>query len=114
MWLLSRSLQSKLAAPLNDLTKAVHEVAYNQDYARQVEIVSDDELGELGSAFNFMLSKLAEHEEFRTEKELEIANFDKGLTIKSENHKILFADENTADIIYRRRIRSQNKQSFRS
>ena len=47
-------------------------------------------------------------------KELEIANFDKGLTIKSENHKILFADENTADIIYRRRIRSQNKQSFRS
>jgi len=72
VWLLSRSLQSKLAAPLGDLTKAVHEVAYKQDYRRQVEIVSDDELGELGSAFNFMLAKLSEHEEFRVEKESEI------------------------------------------
>ncbi len=72
VWLLSRSLQNKLAAPLKDLTKAVHEVAYKQDYGRQVEIVSDDELGELGSAFNFMLAKLSEHEAFRVEKENEI------------------------------------------
>jgi len=74
VWLLSRSLQVRLAAPLNDLTKAVHEVAYKQDYDRQVKIVSDDELGELGSAFNFMLAKLAEHEAFRVEKETEIIN----------------------------------------
>lgn len=72
VWLLSRSLKSRLAAPLSDLTKAVHEVAYKQDYDRQVKIVSDDELGELGSAFNFMLSKLSEHEAFRVEKETEI------------------------------------------
>ncbi|WP_283788968.1 ATP-binding protein [Bermanella sp. WJH001] len=82
VWILSRSLQSKLAAPLNDLTKAVHEVAYNQDYDRHVKIVSDDELGELGSAFNLMLSKLSEHEEFRTEKELEIVELNAELENK--------------------------------
>lgn len=72
VWLVSRSVQRKLAAPLGELTQAVHEVAYKQDYNRQVKIVSDDELGELGSAFNLMLAKLAEHEDFRSEKEDEI------------------------------------------
>ncbi|MGR6872081.1 ATP-binding protein [Pseudomonas sp. HK3] len=82
VWFLSRSLQSKLAAPLNDLTKAVHDVAYTQDYARQVEIVSDDELGELGNAFNFMLSQLSEHEAFRVEKETEIVQLNSDLENK--------------------------------
>lgn len=82
VWLLSRSLQTRLAAPLNDLTKAVHEVAYKQDYDRQVKIVSDDELGELGSAFNFMLAKLAEHEAFRVEKETEIIELNADLEDK--------------------------------
>jgi len=82
VWLLARSLQSRLAAPLNDLTKAVHEVAYKQDYGRQVKIVSDDELGELGSAFNFMLAKLAEHEAFRVEKETEIIKLNADLEDK--------------------------------
>jgi len=82
VWLLSRSLQSKLAAPLGDLTKAVHEVAYTQDYGKQVEIGSDDELGELGSAFNFMLSKLSEHEAFRIEKETEIVELNADLENK--------------------------------
>lgn len=82
VWLLSRHLRSRLAAPLGDLTKAVHDVAYNQDYRRQVKIVSDDELGELGSAFNFMLSKLAEHEAFRTEKEAEIVELNADLENK--------------------------------
>ena len=82
VWLLSRSLQSKLAAPLGDLTKAVHEVAYTQDYGKQVEIDSDDELGELGSAFNFMLSKLSEHEAFRIEKETEIVELNADLENK--------------------------------
>ena len=82
VWLLARSLKSKLAAPLNDLTKAVHEVAYNQDYARQVEITSDDELGELGRAFNLMLSKLSEHDAFRVEKETEIVQLNADLENK--------------------------------
>ncbi|GAA6135473.1 hypothetical protein NBRC116188_22630 [Oceaniserpentilla sp. 4NH20-0058] len=82
VWILSRSLQARLASPLNDLTKAVHEVAYKQDYQRQVEIVSDDELGKLGSAFNFMLAKLAEHEAFRVDKETEIIELNADLENK--------------------------------
>ncbi len=72
VWFISRSVQGRLAAPLSQLTHAVHEVAYNQDYGKEVEIVSDDELGELGNAFNHMLAKLAQHEAFRVEKETEI------------------------------------------
>jgi len=34
--------------------------------------------------------------------ELEIENFEKGLTIKSENNEILYADKYTADIQHRR------------
>ena len=72
VWFISRSVQGRLASPLSELTQAVHEVAYNQDYGKLVEIVSDDELGELGNAFNHMLAKLAQHEAFRVEKETEI------------------------------------------
>jgi len=72
VWFVSRSVQGRLAAPLSQLTHAVHEVAYNQDYGKAVEIVSDDELGELGNAFNHMLAKLSQHEAFRVEKESEI------------------------------------------
>ncbi len=72
IWFISRSVQARLAKPLSELTQAVHEVAYNQDYDKEVRITSDDELGELGSAFNHMLAKLAEHDAFRVEKESEI------------------------------------------
>ena len=82
VWFLSRSLQAKLAAPLRQLTSTVHEVAYNQDYSRQVKIDSDDELGELGNAFNFMMAKLLEHETFRVEKENEIVSLNAELENK--------------------------------
>lgn len=72
VWMVSRVVQNRLAGPLNQLTQAVHEVAHKQDYSKQVEIVSNDEFGELGNAFNQMLSKLDEHERFRLEKEKEI------------------------------------------
>ncbi len=72
VWVVSRSVQRRLAAPLSQLTQAVHEVAFKQDYGKQVKIVSDDELGELGNAFNHMLSELSQHETFRLEKENEI------------------------------------------
>lgn len=72
VWLVSRSVQNRLAAPLNQLTQAVHEVAYKQDYSKSVEIISNDEFGELGNAFNQMLAKLGEHDRFRVEKETEI------------------------------------------
>lgn len=48
--------------------------------------------------------------DFKTDwilKELEIENFEKGLTIKSENNDILYADEYTADIQYRRSLKKK-------
>ncbi len=82
VWLVSRSVRGRLAAPLSQLTAAVLEVAYNQEYGKQVKIVSDDELGELGNAFNNMLAKLSEHEAFRVEKEGEIIKLNAGLEEK--------------------------------
>ncbi len=82
VWLVSRSVRGRLAAPLSQLTQAVHEVAYKQEYGKQVEISSDDELGELGNAFNHMLDKLAQHEAFRVEKEGEIIRLNSDLEEK--------------------------------
>ena len=50
--------------------------------------------------------------EFNTDwmlKELEIENFEKGLTIRSENGEILYADEYSADIQVRRKIGKRKK-----
>ena len=82
VWLVSRAVQNRLAAPLNQLTQAVHEVSYKQDYSKQVEIISNDEFGELGNAFNQMLAKLAEHDRFRVEKETEIIQLNADLEDK--------------------------------
>ena len=40
------------------------------------------------------------------QKALKAEGFDKGLTIKSDNGRILFADEHTADIQYRRNTKN--------
>ena len=48
--------------------------------------------------------------DFKTDwisKELEIENFEKGLTIKSDNDEILYADEHTADIEHRRKLKKK-------
>ncbi len=48
--------------------------------------------------------------DFKTEwilKELENENYENGLTIKSDNSEILYVDEYTADIQYRRKIKKK-------
>ncbi|MBL0020447.1 MAG: hypothetical protein IPP17_29425 [Bacteroidetes bacterium] len=42
-------------------------------------------------------------------KELEIENFEKGLTIRSENGAILYADEYSADIHFRREMKAPKR-----
>jgi signal transduction histidine kinase len=92
VWMVSKAIQNRLAAPLKELTQVLHEVAYKQDYSKRVKIVSDDEFGELGSAFNQMLLKLAKHESFRIEKEMEIIQLNAVLEDKvSERTKELRA-----------------------
>ncbi|EAT11405.1 HAMP domain-containing protein [Bermanella marisrubri] len=82
IWLISRRVQFWVAKPLRELTVAVNEVAYKQNYQMEVRINSDDELGELGGAFNVMLNKLAENDEYRVKKELEIIQLNADLEDK--------------------------------
>ena len=82
VWLIARVVQKRLSMPLRELTKAVNDVAYKQEYGKQVTIVSEDELGGLGKAFNHMLAKLAENDNFRAEKELEIIGLNSELEDK--------------------------------
>ena len=72
VWMVSKTVQDRLARPLRDLTKTVHEVAQSRDYDRRVEIDSKDELGDLGNAFNSMMKELSDFEKIREEKEKEI------------------------------------------
>jgi len=72
IWFVSRLVQQALASPIGALTQAINEVAQTQAYDKLVSIESDDELGHLGDAFNQMLKKLNQHENFRAEKEREI------------------------------------------
>lgn len=82
IWFISRRVQFWVAKPLRQLTGAVNEVAHKQNYQTQVVINSDDELGELGGAFNIMLNKLAQHDEYREKKELEIIQLNADLEDK--------------------------------
>jgi signal transduction histidine kinase len=82
VWMMSKIIQNRLAMPLKELIQVVHEVAAKQDYSKRVKIVSADEFGELGNAFNQMLLKLGEHESFRVEKEMEIIQLNADLEDK--------------------------------
>lgn len=82
VWFFSRAVQVRLAGPLKELTSVVNTVAYEQVYDKKVEIHSNDELGQLGSAFNEMLNKMSEAENFRVEKEMEIISLNAELEDK--------------------------------
>ena len=82
IWLVSRTVQERLARPLRQLTSTVHEVAQSHDYDRRVEIDSKDELGDLGNAFNSMMKELSDFEVLREEKEREILDLNLALEEK--------------------------------
>lgn len=72
VWMVSKTVQDRLARPLRVLTDTVHDVAQSRDYNRRVDIDSKDELGDLGTAFNSMMKELSDFEKIREEKEREI------------------------------------------
>ncbi len=82
IWMVSRSVQERLARPLRQLTATVHDVAQSRDYDRRVDIDSQDELGDLGNAFNSMMKELSDFEAIREEKEREILNLNLALEEK--------------------------------
>jgi len=71
--LLGRVLARAIARPVRDLTAATHAVAAG-DLGRQVEVRSDDELGELAQAFNRMSAELATASRLRRQTTADIAH----------------------------------------
>jgi two-component system OmpR family sensor kinase/two-component system sensor histidine kinase BaeS len=65
-------LARQLSAPIRDLTGAAHRLAGGE--MTQVQVRSDDEIGELGDAFNFMARSLAQQETLRRNLMADIAH----------------------------------------
>ena len=59
---IARQMLASILAALGSLTDTAQYIAESKDYSRQARIYSDDEIGDLGSAFNTMLSEIAERD----------------------------------------------------
>jgi diguanylate cyclase (GGDEF)-like protein len=55
--LLKHSLRGILN-PINELVTTMHDVSSNDDYTQRAMVSSDDEIGQLGEKFNFMLEQI--------------------------------------------------------
>lgn len=60
--LIARRVQRSMTGPLATLTRSVQAIARDNDYARRVEITSNDEVGDLVVGFNTMLDAIAERD----------------------------------------------------
>ncbi|HEX8234231.1 MAG TPA: EAL domain-containing protein [Caulobacteraceae bacterium] len=56
-------LQRRITRPIVDLTRSMHEVQRSHDFAREVEISSNDEVGELVRGFNRMMAEIRARDE---------------------------------------------------
>jgi signal transduction histidine kinase/ActR/RegA family two-component response regulator len=59
---IARHLLASILAALGSLTNTAQYVAESKDYTRHAKIYSDDEVGDLGNAFNSMLTEIAERD----------------------------------------------------
>ena len=59
---LGRALARRVAEPINRLGEAMREVALDNDFARRVERVANDELGRLTDSFNSLLERLQKND----------------------------------------------------
>ncbi len=70
--------------PLRHLTQTITEIATTQDLARRAPVSSNDEIGQLASSFNVMVSKLEETLRSKTRLANKLANINKVLEKKVE------------------------------
>jgi signal transduction histidine kinase/ActR/RegA family two-component response regulator len=59
---IARQMLASILAALGSLTDTARYVAESKDYTRHATIYSDDEIGQMGKAFNTMLSEVAERD----------------------------------------------------
>lgn len=61
-FLLSKILQSKISAPILNLTAAMDQVSKNKNYKLRVEYLQKNEIGALSKGFNEMLARIQEQD----------------------------------------------------
>ena len=99
------SFPSKIVKPIKDLTKSIKYIS-EKNYDQKLEILTNDELGELAFAFNLMVEKLklydAKHIDtlLFEQKRMEavVQSFEDGLLFIDEDRKIVFVNNTTLQI----------------
>jgi signal transduction histidine kinase len=81
---ISQLAQQTLTKPVEVLTETISNVAKNKDYSLRAQVITEDELGELTSAFNHMLQELEHYDEDRKIQEQEILSLNESLEKKVE------------------------------
>ncbi len=84
----ARRLQESMIQDITDLTKAAEAVSRSRDFSRRISRYSDDELGELASAFDTMLMEIAS-------RDRELARHREHLeqTVEQRTHELRLAKE---------------------
>jgi signal transduction histidine kinase/CheY-like chemotaxis protein len=85
---IARHLMASILAALGSLTDTAQYVADSKDYTRQAKIFSDDEIGDLGNAFNTMLTEVAERDGQLADQRDHLED-----TVKERTHALSLAKE---------------------
>jgi diguanylate cyclase (GGDEF)-like protein len=71
-WGAASVLQRRISKPVSDLARAMHNVTVEQDFDSRVEVSGNDEIGQLGTGFNRMLSELQKREDAKRNAEAQL------------------------------------------
>ena len=96
---------SKIVEPLKELTQKIKSIS-EQNYDQKLEVTSNDELGELSSAFNVMAEKLKLYEAKQIDrllfeqKRLEsvVHSFEDGIIFIDENREVVLVNDTVLQI----------------
>ena len=100
------SFPGKIVSPITELTDKIKAIS-ERDYNQKLDIVSNDEMGELARAFNVMVQRLKEYEETNLDKLLFekkrmdaiVQNLQDAVLILDENKKIIIVNESALKLI---------------
>ncbi len=90
---------SKIVSPISELTAKINEIS-NRNYEQKLDIISNDEMGELARAFNVMVQRLKEYEYTNLDQLLFekkrmdaiVKNLQDGVMILDENKNVILAN----------------------
>ncbi len=96
------SFPGKIVSPITELTGKIKAIS-ERDYEQNLNVASNDEMGELAGAFNIMVQRLKEYEETNLDKLLFekkridaiVQNLQDAVLILDENKKIIVINNST-------------------